>query len=112
MNEKERLLAAIADLHSYLVHHPDQERCPVCPRWDELQQAALALVRAHDRDGELLDWLERNPRHESAPYFDDEAGAWGFPYEVSNAGGHGGGVGFRHFGSLRAAIDAAMRAEG
>lgn len=72
----------------------------------------LAVVRARDRDGELLDWLERNPRHESAPYFDDEAGAWGFPYEVSNAGGHGGGVGFRHFGSLRAAIDAAMRAEG
>ena len=55
MNEKERLLAAIADLHSYLVHHPDQERCPVCPRWDELQQAALALVRAHDRDGERRD---------------------------------------------------------
>lgn len=67
----------------------------------------LAVVRAHDSDGELLDWLERNPRHESAPYFDDEAGAWGFPYEVSNAGGHGGGVGFRHFGSLRAAIGAA-----
>jgi len=69
-------------------------------------------LRARDRDGELLDWLERNPRHESAPYFDDEAGAWGFPYEVSNAGGHGGGVGFRHFGSLRAAIDAAIAAEG
>jgi len=82
----------------------------------EAELAALRIendtLRARDRDGELLDWLERNPRHESAPYFDDEAGAWGFPYEVSNAGGHGGGVGFRHFGSLRAAIDAAIAAEG
>ena len=75
-------------------------------------RAVLAVVRAHDSDGELLDWLEQNPRHENVPYFDESEGGWGFPYAISSAGGHGGGVGFRRFDSLRAAIDAAMRAEG
>lgn len=72
----------------------------------------LAVVRAHDRDGELLDWLEQNPRHENVPYFDESEGSWGFPYAISNANGLGGGVGFHRFDSLRAAIRAAMRAEG
>ena len=75
-------------------------------------RAVLAVVRAHDSDGKLLDWLEQNPRHENVPYFDESEGSWGFPYAISNANGLGGGVGFHRFDSLRAAIDAAMRAEG
>lgn len=48
MNPKERLLGAVADLQRFVIHHPDQARCPVCPRWDELQGAAMQAVTAID----------------------------------------------------------------
>lgn len=73
---------------------------------------AIALVRAHDRDAARLDWLEQNPRSESFPYYDETEGGWGYPYAISSANGLGGGVGFHRLNSLRAAIDAAIAAEG
>lgn len=54
MNPKERLLGAVADLQRFVIHHPDQARCPVCPRWDELQGAAMQAVTAiDDHEAEL-----------------------------------------------------------
>jgi hypothetical protein len=43
-----RLLEAVADMMNYVRHDIDHERCAACPRWDELQQAALQSVK--DRD--------------------------------------------------------------
>lgn len=56
-------------------------------------------------DAERLEWMQDNPEHESAPYFD--GGKWHIPYLVSGAGGSGAGVGTKTFDTLRAAIDAA-----
>ena len=44
MSETERLLAAIVDMQHYIKHGTDHERCAACPRWDELQGAAVAIV--------------------------------------------------------------------
>lgn len=100
MNPKERLLGAVADLQRFVIHHPDQARCPVCPRWDELQQAALALVRAHDRDGERLDWLEHHLCY--AMVSQPRQAMYSLPND---------GRGWKN-GQLRAVIDAAIAAEG
>ena len=43
-----RLLEAIADMQHYVRHDIDHDTCAACPRWDELQQAALESVK--DRD--------------------------------------------------------------
>ncbi len=54
MNPKERLLGAVADLQRFVIHHPDEAKCPVCPRWDELQGAAMQAVTAiDDHEAEL-----------------------------------------------------------
>lgn len=92
MNAKKRLLGAIADLQRHVIHHPDEAKCPVCPRWDELQQAALALVRAHDRDGERYRWAKANL----------------YKFHQITGGAHSD---IRE-SAIDARVDAAMRAEG
>jgi len=44
MSKTERLLAAVADMQHYVVHDVDQSKCAACPRWDELQSAAMAAA--------------------------------------------------------------------
>jgi hypothetical protein len=44
MSEKERLLAAVVGLQHYVTHNVDKSNCAACPRWDELQSAAMAAV--------------------------------------------------------------------
>ena len=41
---KERLLSAVADLQHYITHDVDIDLCAACPRWDELQDAAMSTV--------------------------------------------------------------------
>lgn len=108
-----RAMQTVCEQHGEPCYKQLQSQYPISlGRLHEEASAALAVVRAHDRDGERLDWLEQNPRHENVPYFDESEGGWGFPYAISNANGLGGGIGFHRFDSLRAAIGAAMRAEG
>ena len=42
----ERLLAAVVDMQHYVTHNTDPDACAACPRWDELQQAAVAAADA------------------------------------------------------------------
>ena len=65
----------------------------------------LAALEAAEADSARLDWLNEHP--ESVPYLDD--GLWRIPYEVSGAGGFGGGVGEMHHRTLRGVIDAARK---
>ena len=44
MNAKERLLLAVVELQHYIKHDTDHNTCAACPRWNELQSAALAIV--------------------------------------------------------------------
>ncbi|NDE17376.1 hypothetical protein EBZ80_20840 [bacterium] len=46
MKTSERLLSAVVDLQHYVKHSHDSATCAACPRWDELQQAAVAAVDA------------------------------------------------------------------
>lgn len=69
----------------------------------------IDALRADGPDAERYRWLRGNP--ESIPYR-DERDFWCVPYLVSNAGGHGGGVGESRHKSLDAAIDAARAAQG
>jgi hypothetical protein len=64
---------------------------------------ALETERA---DAQRFRWMRDNPA--SIPYR-DEMDVWCVPYLVSNAGGHGGGVGESRHKSLDAAIDAAIK---
>ena len=55
-------------------------------------------------DERRFDWLEEHPEY--MPYF--ESRTWRIPYEVSSAGGFGGGIGEFRGRTLRGVIDAAM----
>ena len=44
MSATERLLAAIVDIQHYITHDIDPDKCAACPRWDELQSAAMEAV--------------------------------------------------------------------
>lgn len=65
----------------------------------------LAALEAAEADSARLDWLNEHP--ESVLYLDD--GFWRILYEVSGAGGFGGGVGEMHHRTLRGVIDAARK---
>lgn len=67
----------------------------------------VAEVERNAADASLLDWFDAACReeHPNTPYLD--GARWVFPYEVSNAGGHGGGVGLKSFDTLREALNAA-----
>ena len=45
----ERLLAAIVDIQHYITHGAEPLGCAACPRWDELQSAAVAIVGEVER---------------------------------------------------------------
>ena len=49
MKATERLLAAIVDLQHYITHDIDPDKCAACPRWDELQGAAVEMVAEVER---------------------------------------------------------------
>ena len=68
-----------------------------------------AEVDALRADAERYRWLRGNSH--AIPY-QDEMDVWCVPYLVSNAGGHGGGVGESRHKSLDAAVDAARAAQG
>ena len=73
--------------------------------WDEASMRAALVAIGYNslrRDAEYFRWVSANPEHPSMPYYD--TGRWWVPYEVSNAGGFGGGVGATSFDSLAAAI--------
>lgn len=44
ISSKERLLSAVADIQYYL-RHPHEKDCPSCAVFDELQSAALGIIR-------------------------------------------------------------------
>lgn len=43
-SSKERLLSAVADI-LYYIRHPHESDCPACAAFDELQSAALEIIR-------------------------------------------------------------------
>ena len=45
----ERLLAAITDIQHYIMHGDEEDKCPACPRWDELQNASVEIVNEVER---------------------------------------------------------------
>jgi hypothetical protein len=47
-NLKSRLLASVADIRHYIRHHGEPENCPGCAAFDELQSAAMALIREYE----------------------------------------------------------------
>lgn len=48
MSSKSRLLTAVADIQ-YLLRHPHEPKnCPSCAVFDELQSAAMALIREYE----------------------------------------------------------------
>lgn len=49
MSATERLLAAIVDIQHYITHDIDPDKCAACPRWDELQGAAMGVVTEIER---------------------------------------------------------------
>lgn len=69
-------------------------------------RAEVEALRADAPDAQRFRWMRDNPA--SIPYR-DEMDVWCVPYLVSNAGGHGGGVGESRHKSLDAAIDAAIK---
>ena len=61
----ERLLAAIVDIQHYITHGAEPLGCAACPRWDELQSAAVAIVGEVERlkalivsQHEVVQWAE------------------------------------------------------
>lgn len=74
---------------------------------DEVNEEYEEREAAVYEDAARYRWLRDNPEHPSVPYFGD--GRWYIAYEVSNAGGFGGGVGAMPFDTLDAAIDVAMK---
>lgn len=69
-------------------------------------EALREVVMEARKDAE---WLANNTDHPHFPYLRD--GRWHIVYEISSAGGFGGGVGESNFPTLHAAIDAAIAKE-
>ena len=57
MSTAERLLNAVADLQHYITHDIDPDKCAACPRWDELQGAAMEAVEEIERLKAAGAWL-------------------------------------------------------
>lgn len=49
MTTIERLMSAIVDMQHYITHDVDPDKCAACPRWDELQSAAVAAADEIER---------------------------------------------------------------
>jgi hypothetical protein len=79
---------------------------------DKLRAALAAEVESLRADKARLDVYIRlcETLDNNAPYWDCETQVWLIPYQVSGAGGFGGGVGTKSYVTLRAAIDAASLA--
>lgn len=45
ISSKSRLLSAVADIQYYLRHPHEAKDCPSCAVFDELQSAALGIIR-------------------------------------------------------------------
>lgn len=95
--EVERLTAVVKAANAQAEHFERQWYL----RGDEVE-----ALRAAAPDAQRFRWMRDNPA--SIPYR-DEMDVWCVPYLVSNAGGHGGGVGESRHKSLDAAIDAAIK---
>ena len=57
MSAAERLLNAIVDIQHYITHDIDPHKCAACPRWDELQGAAMEAVEEIERLKAAGAWL-------------------------------------------------------
>lgn len=108
----DRFIAEISDGWGEDVEREDKERLAelisAALAAKDVEIATLRLELAEARaDAADFQWLRDNPEHPHYPYFED--GCWHFPYEVSNAGGSGGGVGLANFDTLHEAIDEARK---
>jgi hypothetical protein len=74
----ERLLAAIVDIQHHITHGAEPLGCAACPRWDELQSAAVAIVDEAERlRGETQRAVEAE-REACASLFDGPV--WAYDY--------------------------------
>lgn len=62
MTPSERLLSALADIRHYITHDASVEHCAACPRWNELQDAAMEVTLELDREIARRERAEKNLR--------------------------------------------------
>ena len=74
----ERLLAPIVDIQHHITHGAEPLGCAACPRWDELQSAAVAIVDEVERLITERDQRANRPKGR-------EVGRVGLDYAYSNA---------------------------